>query len=309
MTPGIGMQVKNSRSPVIITAMLVMVALLLSAAGCRQKSSPPDREEKGWQRRDSVEIVYVNWASERASANVVKTVIEEKLDRECTLLSVSLIAMWQSIAEGDQDGMVAAWLPSLQARYLEKYGSEVVDLGPNLEGTKIGLVVPSYVEIDSIPQLKRRAGEFGGKIIGIDPHAGIMETTKEAMKAYGLSDFSLVTGSGSTMSTALGNAIEEKRWIVVTGWTPHWKFAKYDLKYLEDPKNIYGDEERIHTIVRRGLQREMPEVYSFLDRFYWQPADMEEVMLMATDSDTSYLQAARRWVDTHEELVHGWIEE
>jgi glycine betaine/proline transport system substrate-binding protein len=216
--------------------------------------------------------------------------------------------MWEAIASGDKDGMVAGWLPSLQSRYLEKHRQEVVDLGPNLEGTKIGLVVPGYVSIESIGELREHGESFDHKIIGIDPHAGLMETTETAMEAYGLSDYSLVSGSGPTMTTALGNAIEEDRWIVVTGWTPHWKFARWDLKYLEDPENVYGGEERIHTVVRRGLKAEMPEVYSFLDSFYWEPAHMQQVMLMARDPETSYGEAARRWVKENEELVDSWLD-
>jgi glycine betaine/proline transport system substrate-binding protein len=285
------------------------IALLVfgAFAGC-SRQEPADARNKKVQEKEPVEIVYVSWASEQASSNIVKVVIEERLNRECSLLSVTLIAMWQSIAEGDKDGMVAGWLPSLQARFLEKYGPQVENLGPNLEGTRIGLVVPAYVDIDSIGQLSAHAEQFNRKIIGIDPHAGIMDTTKKAIDAYGLSDLSLVTGSGSTMTTALGNAVEEQRWIVVTGWTPHWKFARYDLEYLEDPKNVYGGSERINTIVRKGLQEDMPKVYAFLDDFHWQPEDMEEVMLLATDEDTSYYEAAKEWIRANEEKVNSWVE-
>lgn len=282
-----------------------MMAVLVAACSGSEKEQ---RVQAKAERKEPVKIVYVSWASELASAHVVKAVIEEKLGRDCELLSVSLVAMWQALAAGDQDGMVAGWLPSLQKQYLDTYQDEVVNLGPNLEGTKIGLVVPEYVDVDSITELNEHAERFNKNIIGIDPHAGIMEKTKEAIDAYGLIPFSLVSGSGKTMTTALGNAIEEQRWIVVTGWTPHWKFAKYDLKYLEDPKNVYGNEERINTVVREGLRQDMPEVYAFLDNFYWQPDDMEQVMLLATDENTSYLEAARIWIKNNPEHVNRWIE-
>ena len=295
-----------------IRTLTVIILSLFVLSTCAQKASQTEGEgEEASEARDKepVELVYVDWASELASAHVVKTVIEERLDRSCKLLPVTLIAMWEAIAIGDKDGMVAGWLPSLQSRFLEKHRSQVVDLGPNLEGTKIGLVVPEYVSIDSIGELKEHRESFNHKIIGIDPHAGIMETTEEAMEAYGLSNYSLVSGSGPTMTTALGNAIEEDRWIVVTGWTPHWKFAEWDLKYLEDPKKVYGDAERIHTVVREGLKKDMPEVYAFLDAFYWKPEHMQKVMLMATDPETSYEEAARQWVRENEELVDGWLDE
>lgn len=52
------------------------------------------------------------------------------------------------------DAMVGAWLPSTHAEYYDTYKADPVDLGKNLHGTKNGLVVPDYVDIDSIEDLK-----------------------------------------------------------------------------------------------------------------------------------------------------------
>ncbi|MCF8045387.1 MAG: glycine betaine ABC transporter substrate-binding protein [Desulfarculaceae bacterium] len=290
---------------VIMTCCLLWIGSLIS--GCSADETQDKKTATASYGKEPVQLVYVDWASEIASANVVKAAIEKKLGRECDLLAVSLIAMWESLAAGDRDGMVAAWLPSLQARFLEKFKAEVENLGPNLQGTKIGLVVPEYVNIDSIEELKTHGAEFQHKIIGIDPPAGLMKTTKTAMEEYELDGFELVSGSGATMTAALGNAIEENRWIVVTGWTPHWMFAKWNLKYLRDPENVYGDEEYISTIVRKGLKRDMPDVYHLLDNFKWSPDDMAQVMLKAQDEDTGYLNAARQWVEENESKVNTWV--
>lgn len=47
----------------------------------------------------------------------------------------------------------------------------------------------------------------------------------------------------------------------------HWKFGRWNLKFLDDPENVFGGEEHINTIVRKRLKNDMPEVYAFLDRF------------------------------------------
>jgi len=52
--------------------------------------------------------------------------------------------------------MVAAWLPGTHAEYYNTYKNDLIDLGPNLEGTKSGLVVPEYVDIDSIEDLMKK---------------------------------------------------------------------------------------------------------------------------------------------------------
>ena len=205
--------------------------------------------------------------------------------------------------------MVAAWLPSLHEQYYEELAGDLRLLGPNLEGVEMGLVVPEYVDLDSIEELNDHVDEFDGSIIGIDPEAGLMGNTERAIEEYDLNQFELVSGSDATMTSALDIAYEEERWIVVTGWSPHWKFARWDLKYLEDAKNVYGEEEYIGTVVREDLEDDMPEVYSFFESFYWEPADMEQVMLWFAEEGMSPEDAAERWVAENEDVVNQWIGE
>lgn len=148
--------------------------------------------------------------------------------------------------------------------------------------------------------------DFEYKIYGIDPGAGIMMATEKAIEEYNLEKWELVESSGTAMTAALTQAYKNNEPIIVTGWTPHWKFAKYDLKYLEDPKNIYGGDEQIHTIVRKGLKEDHPSAYAFLDKFSWEPADMESVMVEAMDSE--FESAAANWVKANGETVDSWVE-
>jgi len=148
-------------------------------------------------------------------------------------------------------------------------------------------------------------GQEKGTIVGIEPGAGIMKATENAIKEYNL-DFELKDSSSAAMAASLKNAIENEEWIVVTGWTPHWKFAKWDLKYLEDPKGIYGGEEHIATIVRKGLKDDMPGLYTILDNFHWKPADMEAVML-DIQNGMEPAEAAAKWVEENQDKVSEWV--
>jgi glycine betaine/proline transport system substrate-binding protein len=228
------------------------------------------------------------------------------MGHEVDTLSVSAAFMWQAIASGDADGMVAAWLPSTHEHYYNAVKDEIDDLGPNLKGTRIGLVVPRYVTINSIAELNAAADQFGRRIIGIDPGAGLMSKTELAIKEYNLSAFKLIEGSGATMAGALADALREKKWLVVTGWTPHWKFARWELKYLEDPKNVYGQEEQIHTIVRQGLKEDLPDVYKVMDNFFWTAAEMEKVMIWNSEPNASPEENAKRWVKENHDKVEQW---
>jgi glycine betaine/proline transport system substrate-binding protein len=257
--------------------------------------------------KGKVEIVYVEWSSEVVSTNVIKVVLE-KVGYEVEITPVTAAAMWQAIASKDADGLVAAWLTTTHAHYLEAVKDKVVDLGPNLIGTRIGLVVPTYVTIDSIDQLNDNIDKFDKQIIGIDPGAGLMSKTEQVMKDYKLDQFKLVEGSGATMAAVLGDAIKENKWVVVTGWTPHWKFSRWKLKYLKDPKNIYGGEEHISTIVRKGLKADMPEVYKILDNFSWTAADMEKIMVWNEEKGADPYENAKRWIKENPDKVNKWLE-
>src|SRR5699024_11309403 len=87
------------------------------------------------------------------------------------------------------------------------------------------------------------------------PTYGTMNMAEESIKEYNL-DMELVSSSEPAIVTELQEAIKEERPIVVTLWQPHWAFDKYDLKILDDPKEIIGVEQKIHTIVRQGLEDE-----------------------------------------------------
>lgn len=151
------------------------------------------------------------------------------------------------------------------------------------------------------------AGSFGGKIVGIEPGAGIMSATEKAIETYGLDNFSLQDSSSFAMAAALQTAIENEEWIVVTGWSPHWKFAKFDLKYLEDPEGCYGGSETINTIARKGLKEDDPNLYTVLDNFHWGPDEIGAVMLDVSDG-MEPRDAARKWVDEHQDMVAKWTE-
>ncbi|KAA9030626.1 glycine betaine ABC transporter substrate-binding protein [Niallia endozanthoxylica] len=146
------------------------------------------------------------------------------------------------------------------------------------------------------------------EIVGIDPGAGIMDLTiNEVLPGYGLDKWEVVEGSGSAMTAALKKAYDKEEPIIITGWSPHWKFASFDLKYLEDPKGLYGGAEDVNTIVRQGLKEDHPDAHKLLDQFNWEPEHIETVMNLIQEGNDP-ADAAAQWVSENEELVSKWTE-
>ena len=109
------------------------------------------------------------------------------------------------------------------------------------------------------------------------------------------------------MVTSLEQALKNKEDIVVTAWKPHWMFAKYDLVLLEDSQGIFGKSEEIHTIVRQGLKEDQAEAFNIIDKFFWEPEDMQSVMLAIAEGQ-SPSQAAKDWIELNPDKVEGWLE-
>lgn len=279
--------------------ILLAVAFLLAFTGAAQAASKDAKP---------VRIAYVEWDCARATSNLVKAAIEDRLHRKVELLPVSAGAMWMAVASGDVDATVTAWLPVTHGDYPKRLEGKVRDLGPLVGGARLGWAVPDYVTVNSIAELDAAADRFGGRIIGIDPGAGLMRMSEDAIKAYGLKKMQLVEGSGATMTAALADAIRRKEWIVVTAWSPHWMFGRWQLKYLDDPKGALGGMESIHTVVRKGLDKDMPEVFAFLDRFaYADTAQLQTLMAWNNEEGADPLTNARRFMKEHPALVDSWL--
>ena len=259
----------------------------------------------GSSNGESITLSYVEWDTEVASTNVVAEVLRRE-GYDVTITPLDNAIMWSAVATGEADGMVGAWLPQTHGPQFEQYGDQMEDLGPNLEGAKIGMVVPEYMDVNSIEDLSNQAGSV---ITGIEPGAGVVAATEDAVAQYpNLSDWTVETSSSGAMTTALGQAISNEEEIVVTGWSPHWKFQAYDLKYLEDPKGVYGGEETINTMVRQGFKGDHPRAYQILDQFNWSLDDMESVMLEISNGKDPQ-QAAIEWIDANPDKVEEWLAE
>lgn len=280
----------------MLSKLGVFVLAIGLLAGCGQQQS-----EK------SADLVYVNWAEGIAYTNLAKVILEDKMDYEVEITSADVGPAYTAIAQGDADAFMETWLPVLHADYYEQYKDQIVDLGVIYDGTQSGLVVPSYVEIDSINQLNSVRDEFDGEITGIDAGAGIMSTTKDVIEEYGL-DYELVQSSGPAMTSALQRAIENEEWIVVTGWRPHWKFGRWDLKFLQqDPDKELWGVGQIHIMGRQDLAQDKPALAEFLANMELTDPELADLMVAIEESDEDNEAVARQWMQENEDVIEDWI--
>jgi glycine betaine/proline transport system substrate-binding protein len=294
----------------LLTALGLMVALLVSGctsqpAGGGEQPAAENTEQPGEVSKGTVKLAYVNWAEGIAMTHLAKAILEDKGYKvETTMADVGPV--FSALASGSQDAFLDAWLPVTHESYMKKYGDKIDDYGISYEGARIGLVVPEYLTINSIEELNKHADKFNSQIIGIDAGAGIMKATAKAIEDYGLR-FKLIEGSEPAMTAALQKAVEKKEWIVVTGWAPHWMFARWNLKFLQDPKKVYGEVENIHIMARKGLDKDMPEVANFLKNFKMDAQQLGDLEGRIADGQEP-LEAAKAWMAENLDVVNSWWE-
>lgn len=259
-----------------------------------------------------IEIGYFNWSDALFTSHVAEYVISEKMGHEVEMTKADPAAVYQAVQSGDLDFHTDAWLPDTHSDYYDKVAQDTVSLGPVYSRARLGWVVPSYVPEDQLSSIEDLKSEevrekLDGKIVGIGPGAGLTRLSKKAMDEYGLKDagYNLVISSGSGMTAALRRAINNDEWVVVTGWSPHWKFGRWDLRYIEDPKGTLGGIERADIIAREGFYREAPDVYEMLDNMTI-PLDLVQAG-MDVGERKSYEVAAEQFVKNNPDLVNSWI--
>lgn len=279
-----------------------VAAIAMGAAALA--SAPGQAQEK------KINIGWTAWSDAEAVTKLAQKLLQDRLGYKVELTLADIGIQYQAVASGKLDGMLMSWQPTTHQAYLEKVRKDIDDLGPMYTRAKLGWVVPAYVpedQVKTIEDLKKPdvQKKLGGKIQGIDPGAGLMQASEKAIKEYKLDGYQLISASDAAMLAAVERATSRKEWIVATSWSPHWMFAKWDLRYLEDPKRTLGGLERVNKIVRKGFYQDHPEVYEFLNRMVLPIGDVEKIMAEA--QETSYEQAIDKYIKENEARVNYWV--
>lgn len=260
-----------------------------------------------------IKIGMVNWIDNISTAYLWKLILEEK-GYDVEIIELEKIALWTGLSRGDIDVTGQVWLPLTDKPLYDKFKKDVEIGEPWFEGTRLGLAVPQYMkDVNSIEDLNSKKAEYNGEIIGIDPGSSLMQLTTKAKQKYGL-DYELVESSEAAMLTEFKKAYKKKEPIVVTLWSPHWVFADYDIKYLDDPKNVYGAPDKIHSMSRIGFTEEHPEIVKWMSEWKMNDKQLNSLIKYVqeeslTQEPDAYEKGAEKWIKRNRDLVDSWIEE
>jgi glycine betaine/proline transport system substrate-binding protein len=275
-----------------ILNLTIAAAIMVAVASC----AGPKNEKK-------IFVSYPNWSEGIAMTHLTKAFLD-KNGYEVDIKPIEPGPIYASLSKGDADVFLDAWLPYTHAEYWERFGDKIDHIGTAFGNGTTGLVVPSYVTIDSINQMNEYVEAFDGEIIGIGSGAGVHKNTLKTIEEYEL-DFKQVTSSGPAMVAALEKAINDEEWIAVTGWKPHFMWARFDLKYLEDPNGVYPTDQ-VQILARKGFTTEFPRLAEFFGNFKLKEAKLYELVDAVENADDP-LAGAEQFYQNNKELIDGWL--
>ncbi|MFZ3578258.1 glycine betaine ABC transporter substrate-binding protein [Virgibacillus sp. DJP39] len=288
-----------------LNIIIIGSVLMILLAACGEETTKSADKEEATENK-TIEMGQINWAENIAVTNMWKVILEEKGYN----VNFNLLDMGTTMAAlaGDElDIALEVWLPVQDQHYYKQY-KDKVNFSESVwyENAKVGLVVPTYMEdINSIEDLNANKKLFEGEITGFDPGAGTMTVTEEMIKEYGL-DYELLPSSEPAMLEEIKQAVKNEEPIVAPLWSPHRIFSEVELKYLEDPKKVFGGVEKIHYVTRQGFSDDYEEVSGWFKNWKMDDDAIGTLMTSVNNAEKP-IEGARKWVKENQDLVDQWI--
>lgn len=266
---------------------------------CNLEDQEQDQED------NQIRIIYPSWTEGIATTSLIKEILTNRLNYSVITKMDEIDSVYAAVASGNYDFFTDAWLPHTHSSYWEKHKDSLVDLGVIFRNARTGIVVPDYMDIDSMTQINQLPG--GKRVIyGIDAFAGIMESSRNALEHYNIMA-ELIEENESEMLKRLEEAYRMRKDIMITGWVPHWMFKRYDLKFLADPDTIYGGTENIHILGRKGIREDYPTLTIFLERISLANQQMNSLINEIEATEGLPERGAKNWIDDNITTVNSWI--
>ena len=253
----------------------------------------------------------VPWSESLAVGSLITYILEEEIGQPVEVITPDIGVAYEAMVNGDLDLFVESWLYVTHEAYWEKSASKLRDFGPIYEDALLCWAVPNYIPEDVVssvtdlgkPEVKEK---MGGEIIGIDPGSGLMQHSAVMMEEYPeLAGWELKDSSDYAMVAELKRRMMRDEWVVVTLWQPHSAFGRFDIRMIDEPKNILGVEEEVHMVGRQDFTAKFDnDVSTFLSRFYLTIEQMSELTLLYEEDEAI---AAVKFAEKYPKLIHYFV--
>jgi glycine betaine/proline transport system substrate-binding protein len=207
-------------------AILLTLVIGILAAGCAdlEKNLTENKElaeNKEPTKNKELVIGDTGWDESVAVSNLTKALLEDELGYDSVeLKTLGVASLFERVGSGELDAFQDVWLPNHQ-EYLSRVQNNVELLDPwYRDTTRVGIAVPRYMNISSIPQLNLTAVE---EIGGIKPEAAISKRISEVViPTYHLKQEYSAWDAPAAMLFEVDKRIRNGEAFAFVAWSPHW---------------------------------------------------------------------------------------
>lgn len=263
-------------------------------------------------------MVVPPWPGATVKTEILAQLLDT-LGYSTKLIELGATVGYKTMETGDSDIMLAGWMPAQKESYeAAMEAGAIIDVVNNVTGARMGFAVPGYVHdagVTSAEQLDQPGNRerFGAKYYSIESgaQASIMIHDAADADTYGLKDWGILDSSTPGMLSEVEAAYNDKQWIAFYGWTPHWMAIKYDMYILDDPEEVYGENQgrsEVRTIVRTGYAEENANIMQLLKQFTLTADEQSQFISAYSLEEWSKTDVAHDWLADHPERVAQFLE-
>jgi len=292
-----------------------------------------------WAARKNVIIAEQSWAGSAAICQVMKYVLETKLDIPAKITQLNGAATWVGMDKGDVDVFSDIW-DTAEAAGIEKYTKEKKssEIVLSYSDAPQGWYIPRYVAeehgIKTIEDLRGKEqlfdidGNGKGDLWGGPTSWKVNEITSVKIRDYGLDFQNLGVEQWAWLATLKG-AILNKKAVIFYYWEPEWLFTVYDLVKIEEPaydpakfKFVQKKPEEskitcemepsdVFVGISKKMEKRNPKAYKFFKNWSIPIGEVNNLIAMLADlpenPEMSGEDAAKKWVGDNPDIVNGWL--
>ncbi|WP_372370217.1 glycine betaine ABC transporter substrate-binding protein [Candidatus Uabimicrobium sp. HlEnr_7] len=324
-----------------MTAAIVLTIIFLVTFAVLHKQDSTNTKNVEYITEEKVIIGGMQWSGSIAIEQIMKYVLEKKLHIPVEIKPLNASILFPALDNGTADIYPDLWMPNQQEGF-DKYVSErkTVKVKLSYDNAPQGFYMSAKIAkkhgIKSIFDLRGKEGIFdsdGDKKgeIWVGPFSwGASEINISKIEEYNLQLQPLKIEQWLFLAM-FKEAMRKDKPIVFYYWEPEWPMAKFDLVRLEEPKyekskwvHVKGEPDNtniscayppatVYVGISKKLKERIPKAYQFFSN--WSIPIEEVSFLIAELEDVPGNPAqkpqdvARRWVESHPEILEKWLKE
>ena len=278
--------------------------------------------------RKNVVIGSLTWSGSQAIEQIMKYVLEDKLNVDLKIMSVAQPALWAALDKGSADIYPDMWMPNQKAAW-DKYveGRKTIEVKLSYDKAIEGFWMPAKIAeehgIKSVFDLKGKGKMFdtdgnGKGEIWVGPFDwAVTKRNIAKVKNYGM-DLETIKIQQWLFLAILKEAMRKDKPIVFYYWQPEWPMAMYELVKLEEPRFDASKPDAtefppatIYVGISKKMKKRLPKAYKFFMNWY---IPLEAVSKLIADLEDvpgnpkkDAAEVAKAWVESHPEIVNDWL--